>query len=1351
MRVFDTKLLTVLHLLPLVVDGRAVDRTQRFLKFIAPDATLFAGHRQVDDDALVKADNGSLPVEEIVDKLNPVFDNAQSIDEIFQILKTLQTEQRIRMVDGKVVIEKKRASWMLYLVAVEKKAFLAVHEWYVASWFMATAVLLLLSLAFTMFSRRAAQKEESEISQPFDEVPTGESEHSTKHMVQKGFRVSAFGGFVFQLWVLLPVMGYLQMAIITLDSYLFALHAPDLTWSQWAQPFLLVFVLSHIVMYLQTQFLAKARVFFMLQTPLATAASILIQDSDAQTADGTLVAVEAGPSGVRFFEYTCIRYIWSDVEHRFLPVGSEVGLTGQRAAARVKQGGLDDKEYHARQIVGDNVIHVPVPGIPASLVEEFLTPLYCFQFAVIWLYLFIDSWNISAVWFVWTLVAGVSKSLFSVRKNRLQVQELAKTESRACVLRQGKWHEISSAEVVPGDVIKVQDGVVCCDTVIVEGGAVVNESMLTGEPMPVQRFPVEHMESTTISAKSHKKHILFTGTIVMQSSGGSSDEAESSYCLGVALNTGPMTMKGSLIRTVLFPEPIDFKFTDQLPWVYLLMFIYVCCLFVLVQFKAKTGMWVFAIFVGFTILAQSLNPLLPVSITLGQTVGSNRLKDTEGVKCLSPQRLPIAGKVHVMVMDKTGTITKEGMDFRGAHIANDGAFVDPPFFAENGLLTAPDLPEAISWALASCHTVTRLLSGSLVGNMVEVAMLNASGYELSQDSKTASKGEVKIQIVKQLEFDQTRMTSGAVIEVKGKTLALVKGSYERIQELTTSGVPDDFKEVTEHYAAEQYYVLGLGMKVLKTTDVANTPRAELEADLQFLGLLLFRNEMKVDSPDAVNALQSGGVRPVICTGDNALTGAAIGRKCGLIQPDEVTILGDTMGANPDEDMVWTTLPDKASVPHKDIMENYPDAELVLTKTAFRKLLDSGELIQLLGRVRVYARMKPDDKVAVVKTHQEQGWVVGMVGDGGNDCGAMRAAHVGLALSEAEASIVAPFSSGADYGTGEKSLMAVPHLLRYGRATLQTNLGTFLFFMVYGLTLPSSKCLPLIMFNSNMAEWDWLFIDIILGVGFVVLMTTCWPADKLASIRPTAALLEARTISTVFLHVVMFFIFYMVSLHLLWEQDFYVSYNTKNLDISAHEWPKKGDNFDCAVTFLVLTTQLVTAGYAGCIGAEHRQSIFRNWKLNLGFWSCMVLLVVLVIGGPSETHCIFRTNCDNYTSRKMYVPFVQELSAGNVGGCFLGPQLEDWAEELGDKYEFPDEERNNCQPAQGFNTEEKLSVPSGALFGLGRTMCSGPNNCFDKSFRTIFASLLLLQCLLSILLHKLIVHWHPSPRKHFVKL
>lgn len=109
-------------------------------------------------------------------------------------------------------------------------------------------------------------------------------------------------------------------------------------------------------------------------------------------------------------------------------------------------------------------------------------------------------------------------------------------------------------------------------------------------------------------------------------------------------------------------------------------------------------------------------------------------------------------------------------------------------------------------------------------------------------------------------------------------------------------------------------------------------------------------------------------------------------------------------------------------------------------------------------------MTPANKIDVVKQFVERDLIVGMCGDGGNDCGALRVAHAGMALSDAEASVVSPFTSKS------KTCVNVVDLLREGKAALHTNLSSYKFLIMYGQlfsvwkvgTLPPPaprQCLP----------------------------------------------------------------------------------------------------------------------------------------------------------------------------------------------------------------------------------------------------------------------------------------------------
>jgi cation-transporting ATPase 13A3/4/5 len=358
--------------------------------------------------------------------------------------------------------------------------------------------------------------------------------------------------------------------------------------------------------------------------------------------------------------------------------------------------------------------------------------------------------------------------------------------------------------------------------------------------------------------------------------------------------------------------------------------------------------------------------------------------------------------------------------------------------------------------------------------------------------------------------------------------------------------------------------------------------------------------------------------------------------------------------------------------------------------------------------------------------------------------------VGVALSEAEASIVAPFSSREEHGTGSISLRAVPDLMRFGRATLANNLATYMYFMVYALAIPTAKFTCIFLGNMILSEWTWISTDILVGSVMVALMTLCRPAGQLATIRPTSELLGWRTVLTVLIPAAIYGICFVGALLLLWQQPFYHYYDALELGVPSHEWQKKGDNFECGVAFFFLTMQLPTVCYIYSHGAEQRVSPLRNIALTVMYVLIMLVLFCVLWGGPSDLSCVFRVNCDSYTSMRMYVPVVQEFSTGNIGGCFLGPQLLEWRKKLGDGFEFPSEE-NKCNPSAGVNLEQEIRLPSGAISWLGAAECRGPNNCFSVSFRIQMTVLLVMMVGSTHVVGVLMSGWHPAPKAHFKKL
>ena len=324
--------------------------------------------------------------------------------------------------------------------------------------------------------------------------------------------------------------------------------------------------------------------------------------------------------------------------------------------------------------------------------------------------------------------------------------------------------------------------------------------------------------------------------------------------------------------------------------------------------------------------------------------------------------------------------------------------------------------------------------------------------------------EEELTILTRFEFDHHRMTMSVIVRtLSGERFVFVKGAFERIAQLCVpSTLPPDYNSVGEAHAFEGNYVLALAMRQLSENESAQTlSRDVVESGLEFVSLLLFRNCLKPDSQRAIAALRGGAVRTVMLTGDTAPTGAYIARECGLLDTSRRLLLGDVL----DGVVTWREFGGKAtgtseaatfySTATVEELTRDGKVELAITGACFGKLQQQssgGILDALLLHTRIFARVSPTQKTDVVSLHMARGLVVGMCGDGGNDCGALRRAHVGLALSDAEASLVSPFTSGS------KSCMSCVDLLREGRGALATSFASYKFLMQYGTAFSSIKLL-----------------------------------------------------------------------------------------------------------------------------------------------------------------------------------------------------------------------------------------------------------------------------------------------------
>lgn len=187
----------------------------------------------------------------------------------------------------------------------------------------------------------------------------------------------------------------------------------------------------------------------------------------------------------------------------------------------------------------------------------------------------------------------------------------------------------------------------------------------------------------------------------------------------------------------------------------------------------------------------------------------------------------------------------------------------------------------------------------------------------------------------------------------------------------------------------------------------------------------------------------------MATGDNVLTAISVARQCAIIDTQKQVWLGEL--AEDKKSVSWKSTDPGAKInTERKLPWHWQDdrTEVALTGQAFNHIInlkDDYLINSVLAKAKVFARMGPDDKGSLVENLQKRlNEQIGMCGDGANDCGALKAADIGISLSEAEASIAAPFTSAV------QNIECVVTLLREGRASMATSFQSFKFVELYAL-------------------------------------------------------------------------------------------------------------------------------------------------------------------------------------------------------------------------------------------------------------------------------------------------------------
>ncbi|OQV16942.1 putative cation-transporting ATPase 13A3 [Hypsibius exemplaris] len=901
---------------------------------------------------------------------------------------------------------------------------------------------------------------------------------------------------------------------------------------------------------------------------------------------------------LRYFDDRKLRYIWNEETKGFQKL---LGMDQDLDTEFLQTGQpLDEPEsFRRRALYRPNIISISITPIIELLVKEVLNPFYIFQIFSICLWCSYGYYYYAGAIFL-TTSGSLTLTVYETRKMQQTLRDRVHGQELVEVCRPGGVTEVISSELlVPGDVfiIPTQGCQVMCDAVLIAGTVIVNEAALTGESVPVTRF----YANEPVKA--------------------------------VVLRTGFTTSKGTLIRSIMFPKPVDFKFyRHTYIFVIVLSGIALCGMIYSAILRAMRGQDVSEIIIrSLDVITIAVPPALPAALSVGIVYAQRRLKKAQ-IYCLSPRAINICGSINLVCFDKTGTLTVDGLDLKCVLPCDQSDFqaevTDPK--------TLPN--STLKHCMAACHSLT-MIQEKLSGDPVDLIMFNAVGFALEEpgiseptrfdlvaptvvtDSHGTESGEAEsIGIIRDFPFASNLQRMSTIVRRLGDPhfAYFVKGAPEKLVTLCRPDtVPEDFVEKLESFTRRGDRVLAVAWKSLedmKLVQIHKVQREELDCNLLFVGFVVMENRLKVDTNAVLDEIHKAEIRVVMVTGDNIYTAISVARESGMVK-----LWDDVQVVNGGASTVTWSHSESISVGsnHDGLFDPSPKTHPTVVKLPTNHLAISGDsflavknhhpevLKKLLAQGTIFARMSPTDKERLVEEFQKAGFYVAMCGDGANDCGALKAAHAGVSLSESEAAAAAPFTSTA------ASIRCVPEIIKEGRAALVTSFGIFKYMAGYSLTQFFTVIL-LYSIATNFSDLQFLYTDIFQVLILSATFGRSKAHERLAKIPPPTSLMAFIPLFSVFSQVVIVMGAQLAA--------FFVAYTEKDATSYENMYPNgtgtppfaSKENF---AVFSVSAFQYVWLAIAFSKGPPYRRILLKN-KLFCICAMAMVAFDLFLLLGPT---------------------------------------------------------------------------------------------------------------------------------------
>ncbi len=545
----------------------------------------------------------------------------------------------------------------------------------------------------------------------------------------------------------------------------------------------------------------------------------------------------------------------------------------------------------------------------------------------------------------------------------------------ATVLRDGDRKRVPVSELVTGDIVYLEDGnIVPADIrLIEEHQLMIDESSLTGESVPVKKDATVLLAVNTPLAD--RSNMVYSSTVVTYGSG-----------YGVVTAIGMNTEVGKIARMLDSEDDLETplkKKLNKVGTVLSMLGIIVSILIFIIGLlygKDVVSLLMISISLAISVIPEGL----PATATIVMALGVERMTKKNALVKKLPA-VETLGNASVICTDKTGTLTENKMTVTKLLCYDEMI---------NGKQEIPEhVPEDILNCMVLCNHAT-YEDGKTTGDPTEGALLEFAHkhqYHIEKIKK-------EMPILHEQPFDSIRKRMTVVVKKDGQYVCYTKGAVEELLDLCTHILKngkeepityqdkDQIIKTCEELSNEALRLLGYAKRTMN-----ELPKAEdedVEMHLTFMGMSGMIDPPKEEVKKAIDTCHKAGIRVIMITGDHKLTATAIAKNLGIYQDGDYVVTGEELHQMNDE-----------------------------------------ELASKMNRIRVFARVTPEDKLRIVKALQKNKEVVAMTGDGVNDSPALKAADIGVAMGIQGTDVA---KQAADMILLDDNFTTIEHAIREGR-------------------------------------------------------------------------------------------------------------------------------------------------------------------------------------------------------------------------------------------------------------------------------------------------------------------------------